>query len=144
MFRTIYNPQSDIDDGIDCSQDTVYTKQEFVDECDINVIMRKYTQFGVVPEVKAPGQFGDFTDVPTLLEAHAIVSRSQEDFAALPSAVRERFANDPIRLMEFVSDKSNREEAVRLGLIVEKPKDDVVPPPPPKAAGDVVNSGTPK
>ena len=144
MFRTIYNPKSDVDDGIDCSGDVVYTKQEFVDECDINVIMKKYTQFGVTPEVKEPGQFGDYTDVPTLLEAHAVVSRSQDDFAALPSAVRERFANDPIRLMEFVSDKRNREEAVKLGLIVEKPKDDGVAAPPPEAAGSPGNSVTPK
>ena len=133
-----------VNDGIDFSDDPGYTKQEFKDECDVNVIMKKYTNFGVVPEVREPGQFGDFTNVPDLMEAHAIVQQSQDDFAALPSAVRERFANDPIRLMKFVEDVGNRDEAIRLGLIVvEAPVEPVVPTPPPKAAGAPGNSATP-
>lgn len=141
MFRSYY-------DGIvrqvaiDFLDDPGYTKQEFRDECDVNVIMRKYTQFGVVPEVKSPGQFGDFTNVPDLLEAHAIVERATEDFAALSSEIRDRFANDPVRLMAFVSDFKNRDEAIKLGLIVvDSPKVEpivpVVPAPAPKAPGTV-------
>lgn len=130
-------------DGIDFDGDPGYTKQEFREECDINTIMKKYTQFGVVPEVRDPGQFGDYTSVPDLLEAHEIVRRAADDFAGLPSDVRERFANDPVRLLGFVEDSKNRDEAIRLGLVITKPVEDVVPAPAPKAPGTAGNSATP-
>lgn len=144
-FRSAYDGlQADVsaDISVDTSADVVMTKQEFKDECDINTIMGKYVVTGQLPfDGTSPGQYGDYTNVPDLLEAQLIVKQSAEDFEALPSAVRERFANDPVRLMRFLSDESNREEAIKLGLIVPpppvvaEPVGDVAPAPPPKAAG---------
>lgn len=105
---------------------------EFRDECDINLILNKYASTGVVPVNHKSPMYGDFTNVPTdLLDAAAMVQEVQAMFAELPSAVRKRFANDPYRLVDFCSDDSNYDEAVRLGLVV-----------PPKAA-DKASGTTP-
>lgn len=141
-FRSYYDG-STVEDGISFEGDPGYTKQEFQEECDINVIMRKYTQFGVVPEEPRIGQFGDFTSVPDLLEAQLIIQQSSDEFQRLPSQVRERFDNDPVKLMRFLEDGANRDEAVRLGL-VNKPAEPAVTGPPPQSAGDAGNSATPK
>jgi len=47
--------------------------------------------------------------------------RAVEDvFDGLGSAVRDRFANRPLKMVEFLLDPKNREEGERLGLL--KPK----------------------
>lgn len=66
--------------------------------------------------------FGDFTDAPTSLqEAYNRILDAQANFLELPSAVRERFANDPMRLLSFLSDPENRAEAQKLGLVNVSP-----------------------
>lgn len=96
------------------------TKQEFREECDINHIMARYAQFGTLPvsNEQAP-MYGDFTDVATLMDAHAVVQQASDLFAALPAKVRDRFANDPVRMVEFLNDPANRDEALKLGMLQE-------------------------
>ena len=66
--------------------------------------------------------FGDFTDAPTSLhDAYNRILDAQVNFLELPSAVRERFANDPMRLLSFLSDPGNRAEAQKLGLVNVSP-----------------------
>ncbi len=66
--------------------------------------------------------FGDFSDAPgSLQEAYNRILDAQANFLELPSAVRERFANDPMRLLAFLSDPANRSEAERLGLVNVSP-----------------------
>lgn len=110
------------------------TKQSFKDECDINNIMRRFELTGEISHLGARTPiFGDFPDMD-FAQAMAVVTMARERFSELPAAVRDRFANDPGRLLAFLEDPSNREEAVKLGL-VQAPA--VVPPsetPQPKAA----------
>lgn len=66
--------------------------------------------------------FGDFTDAPTSLqEAYDRILDAQAYFKELPSSVRERFANDPMRLLSFLANPSNRAEAEKLGLVNVSP-----------------------
>jgi len=63
-----------------------------------------------------------------------LLLRTRERFEALPSLVRERFANDPSRMLAFVADKANAKEAESLGLLAPKappPAPPVVSPAPP-------------
>ena len=46
-------------------------------------------------------------------------------FDSLPSSLRERFSNDPSRLLAFVDDESNFDEAVKLGLLSPLPVEDI-------------------
>lgn len=71
-----------------------------------------------LPLSTQPPMYGDFASVPPdLLTALDRFDDAVERFESLPSAVRERFGNSPRSLLQFLSDPSNRPEAVRLGLI---------------------------
>lgn len=104
-------------------------KQSFKEECDINTIMAKYQKTGLIEHVQnVQAQYGDFTSVADYQLSLNQVIAAQNAFEQLPSRVRERFSNDPSRLMAFLEDDKNRDEAVRLGLIEPTPS-----PPQPEA-----------
>lgn len=122
------------DGGIDCGFDPdtgeeleSMTKQSFVDECDINTIMRRYEATGAFPDHinqrAGRGVFGDFSDVADFQTALHTVMAAEEMFSELPARVRDRFGNDPEQLIKFLQDDANRDEAIKLGL---------VPPPAPE------------
>lgn len=129
-FRTPYtNPPSRVpSDNFDSS----LTQQHFKDECDINHIMRRYRETGfLVDPLKrqtVKPQFGDFSTAFDFHAAQNVIASANEAFAALPSEVRKRFANDPGQFLAFMEDERNMDEAVKLGL-VDKPASQVVPPP---------------
>lgn len=93
------------------------TKQSFKDECDINLIMKRYERTGVIDFINPRTSF--YSDCPDLdfQAAMQLVKDAKDRFAALPSNVRDRFGNDPGKLLQFLSDPSNREEAIKLGLV---------------------------
>lgn len=98
------------------------TKQSFRDECDINVIMKKWEKTGVIDHVRdIQGQYGDFTDVKDYRSALDAVIQAQEAFDGFPAELRARFSNDPAQFLDFVQDPSNMEEMISLGL-AEAPK----------------------
>lgn len=45
------------------------------------------------------------------------VSGIRSIFERLPSALRQRFGNDPEKMLSFTEDPNNRKESVRLGLV---------------------------
>jgi len=109
------------------------TKQEFVSGCNINNIIKKYTKNGINPLcITQDAKYGDFTDVPSHQEALDLIMAADEHFMQLPAELRARFANDPGQLLEFLGDPSNREEAVKLGLVQDL-NNDVLKNSPPKA-----------
>lgn len=99
-------------------------RQEFAAECDIQRIISR-AKMGVPPKV-VPTFYGDFSDVGDYQSCIDRLQRAQAEFDSLPSAVRDRFGNNPARLLAFVMDANNREEAIKLGLIA-KPHDPIVP-----------------
>lgn len=110
-----------IDDGM--------TQQSFADEVDINTIVRRFGLTGELPEGLALPQSGDFTGVVDFHSAMNAVRSAQEAFDKLPGEMRYRFNNDPQRLIDFLGDDKNRDEALKLGLISpppEVPRDAVV------------------
>lgn len=98
------------------------TQQHFKDECDINVIVRRHLENGDPGRFTKAGvgTYGDFYSAPDFQEAQEVLLESQAQFDALPARVRDRFFNSPARLLEFVADKANIEEARRLGLLKEE------------------------
>ncbi|AXH77469.1 MAG: internal scaffolding protein [Microviridae sp.] len=120
---------------IDCSYDEVRTKQSFKDECDINVLMRRYESSGVLPVDVSTASYGDFSEAPDFMAAQNILRRAEAQFASLPSRVRERFQNDPAHFLEFIAEEANYDEALKLGLLKAEAKPRTVVPPvevPPK------------
>lgn len=111
------------------------TQQHFTEDADINVIMKRYgvTDGALTPAALDPSHFGDFSDVPDFRSALDRTREAQERFNELPAKIRERFANDPVRLWEFVSDYDNAEEAVTLGLLHKTAIEPPAPAPAPEA-----------
>lgn len=96
------------------------TKQSFREECDINTIVRRFGLTGEMPSPLSP-QFGDFSEVVDFQTAMNAIRRAGEDFMTLPASLRSRFDNDPSRLIAFLEDKANFDEAVKLGLVNSPP-----------------------
>lgn len=118
---------------IDCSADG-QTRQEFADECDINVLMRRYETTGLMPGDASLMNYGDFTELPDFMTAMNTVARANEAFAALPATVRRRFGNDPGEFVEFVSNPENISEVRKLGLAADVPPVPQGEPPEPPPA----------
>lgn len=95
------------------------TQQSFRDECDINLIAKRFN--GAVPPPVGPvGTYADFASVPDFHEAQNTILRAREQFASLPVHVRTRFNNDPVQLLAFVADRGNLAEAHKLGLLSQE------------------------
>ena len=119
FIRTAFNYDADevsAETGLSCSEPTM-AQQQFRDEADINIIMER---FGRTGELIAPArmpQYGDFNGVSDYHTAMNAVIEAQASFDALPAKIRATFDNDPGRFVEFCLDDSNRDEAVKLGLV---------------------------
>lgn len=130
------NAASD-ESGINCQVDVVtgeatptLTKQSFLEEVDINTIVRRFNLTGQLPVGVRMPTYADFENVPTYQEAMNAIAEANQSFMMMPAEVRARFGNDAAAFVEFCSDERNREEAEKLGL---------VPPPPPPTAKPVVD-----
>lgn len=94
------------------------TQQQFATECDINNLMDKYRRGEDISHfVRPAGFYGDVSQVGDYQSALETVLRADAAFLELDAKVRQRFDNNPQKLVEFLSDEKNREEAVKLGLI---------------------------
>lgn len=93
------------------------TKTEFAQECDINVIMKRYEATGQITHLnQRQPMWIDAPDMDFQGALH-LVESARADFMALPSDIRTRFNNDPGQLLAFVADRNNLEEARKLGLL---------------------------
>lgn len=100
-----------------CS-DPSRTKQSFADECDFNSVMAKWATSGLITNVNMSQPiYADVSHISDYQSSLELIRSAQDQFNSLPSKIRDRFGNNPGNLLAFLSDPSNREEAVRLGLI---------------------------
>lgn len=107
---------------LDCSNLPSMTEQSHKESCDINVILRNALSQGQLPDmIKSNPQYGDFSTLPTYQESLNTVIHAQDQFAALPALVRERFQNDPGQFLSFATDVKNIDEMVKMGLATYKP-----------------------
>lgn len=95
-------------------------QQQFRDSQDINIIMKKYNnQMANIPDFS--GEYADLTTFKFEDEMNKI-SRAEEAFAGLPSEIRTRFDNRPGKLLQFLDDPNNYDEAVKMKLVTPKSK----------------------
>lgn len=123
--------------GISCDPKEGRTMQSFKEECNINNIIAMYCKTGLwgnsLKGATAKPMFGDFTSVPDFVESQNIIAKSKELFDAMPLNIRKRFNFNPVELLEFVNNPDNKDEAIKLGIATEKPKEPeppVTPAPP--------------
>lgn len=125
------------------------TLQSFKDEADINCIIARFENTGVlvdptVPVSRVP-QFGDYSEMPSYQEAQNVIVAANNAFNDLSAKIRERFGNDPAAYFDFVRNlkegSDDYAEAIRLGII-DKPLDGApkVPSGSAEGSGEKVNS----
>lgn len=116
------------------------THQSFKDECDVNQILKRWRKSGELNHLNTrQPTYGDFTNPTDYLTACTQVIAAQADFDSLSARIRDRMGNDPAKLLEYLADPANNEEAIELGLIEPPPPIDpprnppVADPPPPES-----------
>lgn len=96
------------------------------EQCDVNVIMRKYNKTGQINHInRFPGRYADVSEIPDLLQASVQLREAQLAFNALPAELRKKLNNDPINLVAYLNDPKNDEEAISFGLKSKKAGPDI-------------------
>lgn len=112
-------------------KDKTRTQQQFKDSCNINKLFAKYLETGEMPQVINGLSYGDFTGIFDFATAMNAVRRGQEVFMELPARIKNKFDNDPQKLLTWLADKDNFDEACKLGLLEKrKPANDTGTPTP--------------
>ena len=122
FLRTNYNYDTNAasdESGVACEEPSL-AQQHFKDECDINNILRQFNITGLLPEAPLSPRYGDFTGVTDYHSALNAVIAAEDGFMTLPADIRSRFLNDPANLINFLDDESNKDEAIKMGLIDKK------------------------
>ncbi|WNK12576.1 MAG: internal scaffolding protein [Microvirus sp.] len=83
-------------------------RQEFADECDINILMASYEKTGVLNHYNNnPPQYLDVSDIPDLATAIQIVDHAKTAFMTLNAETRRQFDNDPVKFVAFAENPAN-------------------------------------
>lgn len=101
-------------------------KQSFKEECDINNILAQFKRTGIVRHITQRQAL--YMDLPSDIDLQtslAIVRKADKAFSELPAKVRDRFGNDPARLLAALQDPRMTDELRDLGLLKPvRPPDD--------------------
>lgn len=113
----------------DCTGDKGFTVQSDRDDADINKIVQRFMKSGQLPpSLRGEPFYGDVSEFGDLQDSLIKIQEANELFMQYPAEVRERFDNDPVKLVDFLADEGNRKEAEDLGLVVPAPAPAEVPP----------------
>lgn len=109
------------DNALHCPEESL-THQEFKEESDINTIIDRFG-IGENPiEAQKWVTNVDISEAPdNYMDVMNQLNAARDQFMSLPAKVRSQFDNDPGKFVDFVSDPSNGEEMVRLGLATVRP-----------------------
>lgn len=133
QFKTRYEGRKAIKLSFEGSEPYGKTEQAHKASCDINSILKQYDRTGLITHVnRIQAEYGDYTAINEYQQSLNLVIKAQADFDALPSAIRKRFGFDPGLFVEFVTNPSNQDEMIRLGLAVDN-RPPVVAPAEPSA-----------
>jgi len=96
------------------------TKQEFAQDCDINIILARFQRTGAMNHFAAYApNYGDFSALDYQTAQNTLI-RAQKMFDALPSSIR-HLCSTPAGFLDFVQDPKNAEKMAELGLIPTAP-----------------------
>jgi len=130
-----YDPnEASAECALTCS-DPTRTQQHQRADTDINLIVKRYMQTGVLPQTALAPLYGDFETVD-FHDAQNRIAAARQAFMRIPAEIRARFQNDPGVFVEFASNPENESELVRLKLRDPPPKPAVKTPQPSPAPSD--------
>ncbi|WNK13415.1 MAG: internal scaffolding protein [Microvirus sp.] len=112
IVYTRFNPAPQV--GLKC-EDQSLTQSHFLAECDINQILAKFRETGIIDEI-GPGAYLDLSESVDYQQAMHTIMAADNAFGSLPAVVRKEFNNNPGNYMEFLHNPDNYQKAVELGL----------------------------
>lgn len=119
-FRTQYDDYTDKHAAVfaaEIGEDEGLVQQHMRDDCDVNVIMRRYQQTGELTHITAmAGEYGDYSEVLDYQGGLEQIRLAEELFMELPSSVRDRFKNNPGEFIDFATNPENLSELRDMGL----------------------------
>jgi len=129
-FRTAYGEK--IDASISFEHEETLTKEFLKEECDINYILKRYMQTGVIDHLASKKPiYDDVSSLGDLHECYRKIDAAEEAFFELPASIREKFKNDPIEFVEFVQNPNNEDALVTMGLAKKRADTSTQPDPVP-------------
>ncbi len=100
-------------------------KQSFKEECDINNIMRKFKESGVIEHLNTHhGDYGNFIGFDDYQTSLNKIHEAQDAFMTLPVTVRKQFDNSPQLFLAFAQNPDNLEKMQEMGLAPKTPARD--------------------
>lgn len=118
QFRTAYGPK----EKVKLETGEGLTKQASKDECDINVIVRKFNKTGIITHVREVQ--GEYLDVQSIdfQTAMNMVATANNLFAELPAHIRKEFRNDPAAFVDYATKPENLDGMREMGLAPPAPE----------------------
>ena len=114
--RTVGNRWSRTRTSFD-SGDEMLTRQEQLDQVDINNIVARYATTGMWDHINpVEPVFGDISEANDLEQALTLVAEANSEFEELPSSVRNAAGNDPVRFREMLADPAGAYALQEAGL----------------------------
>lgn len=98
------------------------TLQDDADDADINVIVARFGLTGTMPNDPRPPMYGDFTEITDYQTALSAVENANKTFYELPPHIRNKFDNNPQRLLEFAAQPLNDDQMIAFGFATTQDK----------------------
>lgn len=118
MWKTFVDCKGVREDGIVFDPENDRTKQSFLQEVDINRIIDKYDNTGIITHLnRAEARYEDVSDLTDFYDAMETVRRANVEFMKLPAHVRKIFDNDPAKFLDAAHDPEKRDKLAEAGLI---------------------------
>jgi phage internal scaffolding protein len=113
-FKTAYGDRTR--KGFETTGDSL-TQQSHAAAADVRNIIKQYDRTGLIANVqKGVAQYGDYSEINEYSEALNMVREANENFAELPSHIREQFSNNAGIFFEFATNPKNKEKMIEMGL----------------------------
>lgn len=101
------------------------TKQSEAEACDINAIMARYVNTGVIEHLREnPGRFEDLPVSLEYQDALNMAKAAESAFALMPAEIRARFDNSPLKFLAFADE--NEDFLEKLGIVPPRESDAAV------------------
>lgn len=119
FLRTPYNydvRKASLATALKCNPKRDRTLQSQAQDADINVIVKRFADTGVLPQGSRIPQYGDFEGITDFREAVEVVKAAERAFMRLPAELRFKLGNDPQQFIEYCSDPKNLPELRKYGF----------------------------
>ena len=109
------------------------TVQYLAEDCDLRKMMEKHRITGQIDVKVGDPYYADFSEVKDYQSALNQVMAAEEVFNSLPAKIRDRFGHNAGKLLEFLQNPDNKQEAIELGLLEDPER------PPLRKAGEPID-----